>query len=170
MALFKRFEIWLLLVAILGGLAWVFLSGPRDEFEEEVLTGEKAAPAKVQESALVLRRLAIKRDYGNLRLDIDLKLRNDKPDKLILAAPKVRLVTNDGREVPSFFLPFDPVPELPANSTHEAQLRYWLEKKDLQGTLVLEVEGQKLLVKDGTPLDIEQFKNNEETVLKTVKW
>jgi hypothetical protein len=169
MAFLKRFEVWVLLAVVIAGLAWVFVSGPADEFEEEVLPAASSDSAETS-PALSLRKLVIKRDYGNARLDVDVKIRNEKSEKLVLTAPAVRLVTGDGREVPSFFLPFDPLPEVAANSTQETQLRYWLEGKDLQGTLTLEIDGLHLLLKDDTAMDIKLLKNGEEAVIKTPRW
>lgn len=170
MAWMKRIEIWILLALALAGLAWVLWFSPnRDEFEEEVLDGNGTVAGKVEEN-LSLRRLVVKRDYGNVRLDIDLKVNNHKGEKLVMSPPKVRLVNGEGREVPVFFLPFEHLPEVSPNSTQEVQLRYWLEAKDLSGTLELEVDDQKLLVKDATPVEIEALKNGEETTIRSVKW
>ncbi|TLD72036.1 hypothetical protein FEM03_04745 [Phragmitibacter flavus] len=169
MAFLKRFEIWVLLAVVIAGLAWVFLSGPPDEFDEEVLPTEPGK-ATVSSPALTLRKLVIKRDYGNARLDVDVKLRNEKSEKLVLTSPAVRLMNGAGREVPSFFLPFDALPEVAAKSTQEAHLRYWLEEEDLLGTLTLEIDGLKLLLKDGTAVPMDSLKNGEETVLKSTKW
>lgn len=170
MAWMKRFEIWLVLLLALIGLAWVLWFNPtRDEFDEEVLGDNDSAVAQVEED-LSLRRLVAKRDYGNVRLDIDLKVRNPKPEKLVMSPPKVRLLAGEGREVPGFFLPFEPLPEVSPNSTQEVQLRYWLEEKDLKGTLELQVDGQKLLIKDSASVEIESLKNGEETAIRSVKW
>lgn len=169
MAWMKRFEIWFLLVLVLGGLAWVLFFSSGDQFEEELLSDGATAELKV-EQALTLRRLVAKRDYGNVRLDLEVRMRNAKGEKLLMTSPQVRLLAGEDREVPSFFLPFDPLPEVAANSTQEVLLRYWLEAKDLQGSLVLEVEGQRLLVKEAEPFEIELLTNGEETQLKTVRW
>ena len=46
--------------------------------------------------------------------------------KLILASTEI---TEKGREVPSFFLPFQPQPEVAAKSTQDVELRFWLSSE-----------------------------------------
>jgi hypothetical protein len=162
----KRIELWLLLALIVGGLAWVFMSGSADEDPGDAGT----ASTGTTESPLKLHRCVLERDYGNARLDIELRVRNDGSDKLVMRAPKVRLLTDKGREVPSYFLPFDPVPEVPPKSASDVQLRYWLEAPDLQGALILEVDGKSLPVKGAKAFDLKAMKNDEEKVIPAGGW
>src|SRR5205085_1836608 len=107
-------------------------------------------------------RCILKRDYGNARLDIELRVRNDGPEKLLMRSPKVKLLTPKGGEIPSYFLPFDPVPEVAPNATEDVQLRYWLEAADLHGALTLEVDGKTLAIKSDAAFDLNSIKNNDE--------
>lgn len=163
----KRIELWVLLAIIVAGLVWVFTSGGDDEDA----AGEDGTSSVEDPGApLKLHRCILERDYGNARLDLELRVRNDKPEKLVLQAPKVKLVTDKGREVQSFFLPFDPVPEVAANSTLDVQLRYWLEASDLQSALTLEVDGKTLPVKGAKALDLNAMKNGEEKIVQPGGW
>ncbi len=167
MQLLKRVEIWILLAVVAAGLAWVFLSSGSEEGEE---SGSSAAAVAAGQVPLKLHRSTLKRDYGNARLDLEVRVRNDGGQTLVMESPQVKLVTGTGREVPSFFLITNPPPEIPAKTTQDVQLRYWLETKDLEGTLTLEVEGKKAEVKGGGKFDLESLKNGEEKVMPVGAW
>jgi len=164
----KRIELWVLLALIVAGLVFVFTSKPaEDDLDPSRPAANDSGNAK---AALVLHRTTLERDYGNVRLDLELRIRNDKSEKLVAQSPAVKLLSGSGREVPTFFLPFDPIPEVPAKGSQDVQLRYWLETADLQGPLTLEVNGQRLEVKSAQPLDIATLKNGEKKVIKGTAW
>jgi hypothetical protein len=166
MQFFKRFELWVLLALIVAGLAWVFMSGGKDDNSDDT-TG---ASITESDAPLRLHRCMLKRDYGNARLDIDLRVRNDSAEKLVMQTPKVKLLTGKGREVPSFFLPFDPIPEIAPKSSQDVQLRYWLDAADLDGALKLEVDGKSLPIKSDKAFDLKTMANSEEKVMLTGGW
>jgi hypothetical protein len=163
----KRIELWVLLAIIVAGLAWVFLSRGSKEADIFADTATSGADAS---APLQLHRCVLKRDYGNARLDIDLHVRNDSSEKLVMQAPAVKLLAGNNREVPSFFLPFDPVPEVPAKSAVDVQLRYWLEASDLNGPLELEVAGKRLPIKGAASFDLKNMGNGEEKVIQAGTW
>ncbi|OAI56235.1 hypothetical protein AYO49_04695 [Verrucomicrobiaceae bacterium SCGC AG-212-N21] len=165
----KRIELWVLLAVIIAGLAWVFLS--RDDGDQDA-TGSvtTAATTEDTQAPLKLHRCTLKRDYNNARLDIDLRVKNDGAEPLAMQAPKVKLLTGKGREVPSFFLPFDPVPQVAPKATQDVQLRYWLESADLQEALKLEIDGKSLPVKSEKPFDLNAMTNGEEKVIQAGAW
>ena len=165
----KRIELWVLLGVLLAGLAWVFTNRPATDEdmsnpESSAVTGDNAG------GPLKLHQCVIERDYGNARLDIDVRIRNDNEEKLRCLPPKVKLLTAKGREVPSFFLPFDPQPEVPGKTTQDVQLRYWAEEADLAGVLTLEVEGTKLEIKSAKIFDLKALPNAEKKTLKPGEW
>lgn len=165
----KRIELWILLLLVIGGIAYVFTSRPGEE-DDVTPANSPSLTVKNSEEPLQLRRSSLKRDYQNARLDLTVRVRNDSATPLPMQSPKVKLLTGKGREVPSFFLPFEKQPEVAAKSTEEVQLRYWLEASDLQGGLSLDVEGKILLIKSAKPLDINTLKNAEEKVLAGTDW
>lgn len=165
MPFFKRIEVWVLL-AVGAGLSWWALKPA----EERPVRWETAsAEAEPTSTRVTVRGALIERDYGNARLDLDVNVRNDGIHPLRLSPPKVRLLA-DGREVPPFFLPADRPPEVAPQSTSEVKLRYWLEGSDLQGPLVLDVEGEERLVKSATPYPLEKIANGEPVVLRGENW
>lgn len=169
MNLLKRFELWVLLAIIGAGLAYVFLSAPAESEEGDAgastaeTQGDKAAP-------LSLIQVSIERDYGNARLDLEVRVKNDTGEELTLQAPAVRLLTTAGREVPSFVLAIDTPPKLPAGTTQDVQLRYWLEEGDLQQGLQLEVKGRVLEVKQAAAFDLRALQNGGKKTFRTAAW
>lgn len=164
----KRIELWVLLAVIIAGLVWVFSSKHADD-DESGTTGATST-ADASDLPLKVYRCVIERDYGNARLDVDVRIRNDEAEKLICQSPKVKLLNAKGREVPSFFLPFDQQPEVPAKTAQDVQLRYWVDAADLQGALTLEVNGKTLEVKTAKALDWESMKNGEKRTLSAGAW
>jgi len=164
----RRVELWLLFAVIVAGLVFVFASRHRDD--DSAGTGGAGPATPSDEPPLKLHRCVIERDYGNARLDIDLRLGNDTAETLALQPPKVRLLAAKGREVPPFFLPFEKLPEVPPHATQDVQLRYWLEASDLKGALKLEVEGRTIDVKSAKPFDLNTLRNAEKKTLGAGEW
>ncbi|MDB6003271.1 MAG: hypothetical protein JWR15_258 [Prosthecobacter sp.] len=163
MRIFQRFEVWLLLIA--GGIAiwWSFSPGPTP--------AEKGPVAEMNaDSPLQLRRCTLQRDFGNARLDVEVRYKNTSPRPLSMQAPDVRLVNATGKEVPPFILPVERPPSVEAQTTGDIRLRFWLEKADLAGSLTLEIRGQKLEVKNGTALDLEKLENAKPKVWTSAEW
>lgn len=166
MQLFKRIELWVLLAAVIAGLFFVF--GSRHSDSDSTSDGTPMATA--EDAPLKLHRCILTRDYGNAQLDIELKVRNASAEKLVMAAPAVKLVGAKGREVPGFFLPFQPQPEVPAKTTEDVQLRYWLDKADLEGPLKLEVKGRTIEVKSPQSFDLLSMKNADKKSFNPGEW
>ena len=168
MKIFQRFEVWVLLVLTAIAMAVVFnpFSGKGDGSQLAHVT-----PAdETANSLLSLHRITVVRDFGNARLDIDVRLTNKHAKKLQLVAPAMKLVAGKDHQVPEFFLPVEPPPELPAKTTADVKLRYWLEKADLVGKLALQFDGQTVDLKSDKPFDLNQLKNAEPTVIKPGEW
>ncbi len=177
MKIFQRFEVWLLVLLAAGATVWVFKSSPIKEEEPgkdsqtptpRVTNASPAGPNA--QGSLTVQRLSLERDFGNARLDIDVHLTNQHTKKLQLVKPTLKLVTAAGRVVPEFFLPVEPPPEIPAETTADAHLRYWLDKADLASGLSLQFEGQTVKLKSDKPFDLEQLKNAEPKALTLADW
>ncbi len=163
MRIFQRFEVWLLLIA--GGIAvwWSFSSGPNP--------AETGPAAKINaDSVLQLRRCTLERDYGNARLDLEVRYKNTSPRPLSMQPPDVRLLNAAGKEVPPFLLPVERPPSVEAQTTGDIRLRFWLEKADLAGALTLEIRGEKLEVKNSAPFDLEKLENAKPKVWTSAVW
>ncbi|MCE9517961.1 MAG: hypothetical protein K8R87_00060 [Verrucomicrobia bacterium] len=163
MKLPQRIELWLLLAVIAAGLIIVFASHHRDDEPAQASQSSDDAP-------LMLHRCSIERDQENARLEIELRVQNVGADKLVLQTPKVKLLAANDREIPGFFLPFEPLPEVPAKATQDVQLRYWLEAADLKGVLNLDVEGHRIEVKGAKKLALNSLTNAEKKIFKPGEW
>lgn len=158
MPFFKRLEVWLLLAIGLAATLWVLLPEPTGD---DTAVADPAAAQVPAEPALRVLRCTLERDFGNARLDIELRYANPAPRPLLLAAPDVRLLTAEGGEVPLFILPATPVPQIAARATGDANLRFWLEKKHLAGPLTLDIRGARATVKGPAPLDLDTLENRK---------
>jgi hypothetical protein len=121
---------------------------------QPVEAAEKSAP-------LVIHRCTLERDFGNARLDIELRYRNASPRPLILQPPDVKLLTGDGKEVPPFILATEKPPQIAAQTSQDVRLRYWLDKSHLVGTLSLDIRGSTAEVKTAVPLEVEKLENRK---------
>lgn len=159
MGFFKRVEVWLLLVLGGGAAAWVLMQKPADveDAGQPIQAGDTST-----EAALVVHRCTLERDYGNARLDLELRYRNTSERPLVLQPPDVKLLTGDGKEVPPFILPVERPPQIAAQTAQDVRVRYWLDKKHLQGTLTLEIRGTSVKVKGDGVLDLEKLENGKE--------
>jgi hypothetical protein len=155
MQFLKRFEVWLLLVIGLGAAVWVLTDKPSLEGDAVALEPTEAVPA------LVIHRCILERDYGNARLDIELRYQNASPRPLILQPPDVRLLTTPGNEVPPFILASEKPPEISAQIAKNVRLRYWLDEAHLKGGLSLDIRGTKAEVKSDAALDLNQLENQK---------
>jgi hypothetical protein len=155
MNFFKRIEVLLLLLLGGGAVIWVFTDKPAAVGDPQpVEAAEKSAP-------LVIHRCTLERDFGNARLDIELRYRNASPRPLILQPPDVKLLTGDGKEVPPFILATEKPPQIAAQTSQDVRLRYWLDKSHLVGTLSLDIRGSTAEVKTAVPLEVEKLENRK---------
>jgi hypothetical protein len=154
--LLQRLEVWLLLLLAAGVAIWVLL--PKAS-ESDLQPPEVIPPDSPSQAGIIIHRTTLERDFGNARLDVELRYRNANPRTFILQPPDVRLVTGAGKEVPPFILPMEKPPQVPPSTAQDVRLRYWLEKADLQGPLTLDIRGEKAAVKGDTPLDLDSLEN-----------
>jgi hypothetical protein len=160
--LWTRIEVWLLLLTAAVACWWA-LREPTDGYAS-------LASAQEESPALLLQRATLTRDFGNARLDLEFRYRNDSPRPLFLQPPDVRLLTADESEVPPFILPSERPPQIAPHSSSDARLRFWLEKDHLNSSLHLDIRGQRLLVKAAEAFDLEKLANTQPTIFKSPQW
>lgn len=156
MSFLKRFEVWLLLALSVGAIIWVFQTDSGEDGNPEPIAAD--APA---ETGLKILRCTLERDYGNARLDIEMRYRNTSPRPLILLPPDVKLLTAEGKEIAPFILPVEKPAQVAAQTAQDIRLRYWLDKTHLKGPLTLEIRGEKAEVKGTAALDLETLENHK---------
>lgn len=155
MSFLKRIEVWVLLIIGGGAAIWVLTDKPAIEGDPQPVESTSSDPA------LMIHRCTLERDFGNARLDIELRYRNASPRPLILQPPDVKLTTGDGKEVPPYILPVEKPPQIAAQTTQSVRLRYWLEASHLNSSLTLDVRGAKAEVKSATPLDLSKLESKK---------
>lgn len=158
MSFFKRIEVWVLLLLGGGAAFWVLQEPSAGEGDPQPVQESEVSPS---EPPLVIHRCTLERDYGNARLDIELRYRNASPRPLVLQPPDVRLLTAEGREVPPFILPVEKPPQIAAQTAQSVRLRYWLEAAQLGGALTLDIRGAKAEVKSAASLDLSKMENGK---------
>lgn len=157
----------LLLLAAGAGAFVLLTSRPTDPDEIPLL--QNAGPAAA-DRAPQLRRIFLERDYGNARLDLELRVTNPHQKKHQLVPPFARLLNASGKEVEAFFLPIEPPPTLEPQTTADVRLRYWLEADDLKGALTLELDGTQLPIKSDLPFDLGTLENAKPVVMSGAPW
>ncbi len=158
MQFLKRFEVWLLLVLGTGAAIWVLTDKPSIEGDPQPIDASAVTPA------LVIHRCLLERDYGNARLDIELRYQNASPRPLILQPPDVKLLTTEGQEVPPFILAPEKPPEIGAQTSKNVRLRYWLDQDHLKAGLNLDIRGETAEVKSTTSLNLETLENQKTKI------
>lgn len=159
MSFLKRFEVWLLILLSLGATIWVFTTD--SDSDSAIGDPQPLSSSTSSDPVLKIHRATLERDFGNARLDLELRYQNASPRPFSLQPPDVRLLTADGQEVPPFMLATEKPPQIPAQTAQDVRLRYWLEKPHLQGPLTLEIRGAKAEVKSAAPLDLETLENGK---------
>lgn len=164
MAIFKRIEIWILLLLLVGGAVYVITSGSRGREGEGRIVAEEGA------SRIRIEKMEVVRDYGNAKLDLRIRYDNTGGAELAASPPDIRLVTGDGEPVDVFFLAGDFPPSVPAGAVAEVTLRYWLKPEHFDQSLSLEIRGQSVPVKSARPFDLGALENQETRELEGIDW
>ena len=163
MSLFKRIEVWVLILLLGVGLFFVLNSGDPDAPETE----GKEATAKTEKYGI--KKLSLRRDYGNYELRISVDY-NNKDGEEIDTASAAALMAEGDRKIPAFFLAIAPPPTIPAGKRETVELKYWLEADDLKGPLWLDVAGSRAQVKADASFDGESIENGETESLTLSNW
>ncbi len=175
MGVLKRFEVWVLLALVAGGLFFVFTQqGSRDGAlqpgKEEKPEEKTGGPSSATISPLKLQSIVIERDGDHAVLDLAVRYENQSSGPLDLRPPESRLLAAEGEEIPEFILPFAPSPVVPADSEAEVSLQFWLPVSRLEGSLELDVAGDRLLVKSPAPFPTDTLKQGERLTFDSPDW
>ncbi|NNE93460.1 MAG: hypothetical protein HKN23_17580 [Verrucomicrobiales bacterium] len=165
MTMFKRIEIWLLLFLVGGAIWFVFKTdgdaekpepapvvksdsnGKNSPDDPEAKGGNTKPDTGPKKSArFEIRKVSAVQEPGGKVVELTVLGRNQDGDSLELKSPTVRLVTDAGDEIDSFFLPFEPPPVLEADGESTAELKYWIQGEGNAAKLWLEIDGERLAV------------------------
>lgn len=177
MAFFKRPEVWVLLLLSVAGVAWVLWSdAERDRaVEEGSENAEEVAEEAAEEDAsarFAIHECRVSREEGHLIVTVRVATTSEQAlvEPLALEAPAVKLVTEDDTSVAPFFLPFDPPPSLDADAGAFADLRYWLPLGQASDALWLEIDGDRLPVKEAGEFVSDEFPEGTEVAVNGLDW
>ena len=165
MKLHQRAEVWVLVLGCIAAAVWVLLDNSGD-----TPPGLDSKAPVTSAEPLRIHRCTLERDYGNARLDIELRFQNDAPRPVTLQPPDVRLLTESGAEVPPFILPVEPPPSVAAGTIQDVRLRFWLEREHLRGSLALHIRDASVPVKSQSPLNLDQLENGKPRSWTETDW
>ena len=164
MNIFKRIEVWILLVLVGAGIVFVLMTnrdGGNGDGDGDGGSGRG--------TRFVVKKTTVKRDYGNFEAEIALTYDNRSGGE-IDTATAAKLIGENGKRIPVFFLAIAMPPKIPAGKKNDLSLRFWLEPEDVKGSLSLEILGENVEVKNGTPLDPESIPNQEKRTYEGTEW
>jgi hypothetical protein len=167
MSVWKRPEVWVLLVLVVAGASYIVFSGGRGDGDGGGGSGGAGAPV---EARLRVGSVELTRDYGNARLEIEIDYDNRSGPEIPLSPPDVVLETGAGEPVDPFFLAGDFPDPIAAGQRDRARLKFWLEPGQLDGALVLKVRGEAVQVKPARPFDLETVENQTTVTIEAGEW
>ncbi|MCF6313519.1 MAG: hypothetical protein L3J39_13825 [Verrucomicrobiales bacterium] len=175
MALFKRFELWLLLILIGGGLYYVLqVESPKHDRGREPLSQIEdeptTQPAAQDTPRFSLEKTTITRDGDHFIVQIDLQCQQSSGKTLRLQTPHTQLLASGARAMEVFFLPFQPQPTLAEAEGKTFTLRYWLTRDDLKSPLTLKIDNTEVPIKKSAHFDPDSLPTQQSKTFTTAEW
>ncbi len=185
MKIFKRIEVWILLVLTVAGLVYVLLS--RQEQLPTGATGQRAprgdsspspaaSSAPIQNSAfesggrLEVTRVRVNRNGREYLTEVDFSYDN-QAQKPLRTIEEAKLITASGKHLPAFFLAFTGAPPmLPARQKSVATVRFQLGSEDIIGELNLDIGGQRQQIKSARSFDPEAIASRDSKSFDSTEW
>ncbi|MGI9244733.1 MAG: hypothetical protein ACR2RV_28275 [Verrucomicrobiales bacterium] len=191
MSIFKRVEVWILLVLAVAGLVYVLLSqqesppgrapgqqatrpdsaGSIDSSPDaKAPTTEPQTPAFDSGGQLEVTRVRVNRNGREYLTEVDFSYDNQTQETL-RTIEDGKLITASGKALPVFFVAFTGAPpELPAAQKSDATVRFQLGSEDIIGELSLDVGGQRTPVKSARSFDPEAIASRESKSFNSTEW
>lgn len=173
LSIFKRIEVWILLVLTMAGLVFVLLSRDTADPFDESPKPKPAAPStsKLEStSPITYQTTQLRREGENYIAELSLSFDN-QTDAPIRSIDDAKLITGSGRSIPIFFLAFTGTPPVfPANTKSDATLRFSLLGEDIVGNLTLDIAGERQEIKSTRSFDPEAIAKNESVTFKQLDW
>ena len=185
LSIFKRIEVWILLVLTAGGLVFVLLSGTPDDDPDA--TGGKAGKGEndpnhktpsptsptefKKDGPLVIERASVRRDgQGVFLTEVNFDFEN-QADTAVCPVEQAKLITASGKSVPVFILAFAPVPPaFPPKQKTSSSMLFSLKAEDLVGKLTLDIAGKRAAIKSGRSFDPASIPERQSKNFKNLDW
>ena len=185
-SLFKRFEVWMLLVFVLAGVGYVlFTQNAGDEEDLDTAGGDPVVatqpsngtssnqgqkpeqpavePEPLEKStAFAIETVDLQPSGEHWLLELQVRYNNQSDADLELTSPNAQLLTDSGEEAPTFFLAFAPPPVAPANQEELVSLRYWLDAAQRDSDLELKILDERIAVALEKPDDGSVVRDRDE--------
>jgi len=187
-SIFKRAEVWILLVLTVAGLVFVLLQDKGDTEDgldaktEKVSSDikspkEKGDPNPKPEKSdlpaggvIEVEKIEVKRDSDRFLTKVFISYDN-RSDEAVAAVDDAKLVTASGKLLPFFFLAFEGAPpELPAGEKTNTPLMFVVPVDDLAGDLTLEIAGDRVPIKTGEGFDPTTIAADGPSTFKSLEW
>ncbi len=165
MAIFKRIEVWIVLVLLLGLAGYVIVTSSTGRSD----SGGGARDGDLEPRLRIVAR-QLTRDYGNAKLDLTIVYDNRGGTELASTPPDIRLGAADGSEVDPFFLAGDFPPTIPAGRESRVTLAFWLQPEHFGQALELCVRDACVPVKSSAPFDIGSVENQGTREFGSADW
>ena len=183
MSIFKRIEVWLLLVLSVAGLVYVLLNQQEDVAERFPRTAPatrppaSAAPAAATKNPvfepggqLEVKGVRVDRNGGEYLTEVTFSYDNQS-DRTLRTIDDAKLITASGKSLPVFFLAFKGAPpEFPAKQKSTATVRFELGGEDIIGELHLDVGGQRQPIKSPRSFDPEAIASRSSKTFNSPDW
>ena len=187
MSIFKRIEVWILLVLTAAGLVFVLLSddNDRDDYGGTPGKTDPVKPAKRVDNPPPAKTSAEFEEGGPVEVEsvklerepsgdyfcivqFEFSNQSQSPVHTIRSAG---LVTKSDKRIPIFFLAFDGAPPiLPPQESTKTSLRFSLKPEDVVGDLTLEIAGARAPVKSSRSFDPESIARSGSRTFTNLDW
>lgn len=138
LTIFKRFEIWVLLILVAAAIWWALRADPdpvssgysKDTTNSNTATANVDGSGAKTTSLLELKNInySPELDKGNGLLEVTLMGRSGTANEVVLTEENVELLTSEGEPVRRFFMPFSSDPMLQPHEPSLVTLKFWVTK------------------------------------------
>lgn len=153
LVIFKRFEIWLLLLLVTGLVIFAFQSEPdlekpvapktaEAEVSENPDAPDSPTQPSIQENSIVIKEVKVTPAGTGMIVELTVAGRSTSGSDLLLDESTVSATTSKGESVPLFFEPFREPSLLLASEDSLATVRWWLESP--VEAILLNVQGESI--------------------------
>jgi hypothetical protein len=177
LSIFKRTEVWILLVLTVAGLVFVLLSRESDERQDsppepiDAPPPTDTGPAEFEAAGPIeIKSVTVKHEQDIFLAEVNFRYDN-QTDATISTLDQAKLVTATGKSTPVFFLAFTGAPpNLRPMMKSDLSLRFSVRGEDLVGELTLAIGDQRATVKSKRSFDPETIGQLQVKTFNTLDW
>jgi hypothetical protein len=182
---FKRIEVWILLVLTVAGLVFVLLN--REPTTEDSGFANSSKPGRVSpgiaatpdanassapsnDTLLEIKNVSLRREGEHFLAEVKFVF-NNQTAQPVRTIEDAKLITGGGESIPVFFLAFTGAPpEIPATKKSQASLHFSLRGETIVGALALDIGGHRAPIKSSRSFDPESIADNQSKTFNQLDW